>query len=75
MKQLTQAVFDDAPDWVKSADVTHSGIAWGFNMTLAEVKAWRSRKGHISEIRFEILGFDYSTRFWHKTKIDREVTK
>lgn len=72
MKKLTQAVFDNAPDWVKSADVTHSGIAWGFSMTLAEVKAWKARKGHISEINFEILGFDYSTRFWHKTKIDRD---
>ena len=74
MKKLTQAVFNGAPDWVKSADVTHSGIAWGFNMTMAEVAAWKARKGHISEINFEILGFNYSTRFWHKTKIDRELT-
>ena len=72
MKQLTKAVFAKAPSWVKSADVTHSGIAWGFNMTLAEVKEWKARKGHISEIDFEIIGFDYSTRFWHKTKIDRD---
>lgn len=71
MKDLTQDVFNNVPKWVKSAEVTHTNIAWGFNLNLSELKAWRARKGSIEEVDFIILGFNYKNRFWNKTKLDR----
>lgn len=43
MKKLTQAVFDGAPDWVKSAAVNPSGDAWFHGVAKIELKIWLTR--------------------------------
>ena len=38
MVKLTQAVFDKAPDWAKSADVIHSGRAFYRSVTKSKMR-------------------------------------
>ncbi|MGM8939861.1 hypothetical protein ACS8E2_14345, partial [Psychrobacter glaciei] len=40
MKQLTQDIFKDAPDWVKSASIQADGLATLHNVTKDKLKVW-----------------------------------
>ena len=75
MKKLTQAVFDDAPDWVKSAAVDSDGEA---NLFESNKDTLRCRqyggfwsKG-VAGTRRKVVGLDYDTTDWENSAIDRE---
>lgn len=74
MKQLTQAIFKDAPDWVESAAVNSDGDAYWYNSHachLAQsdsehfINAWITRQS-------KFIGEDYDTADWQNSAIDRE---
>lgn len=76
MKQLTQEVFDGAPDWVKSAAVDSDGAATGFSSYKSALKCrsdiWTKGDANARECG---LGYGYDTTDWQNSAIDREVTK
>lgn len=81
MKQLTQAIFDGAPDWVKSAAVNPDGGAWFYSvgrddlrvvLTRCESEKWSYT--HINDATCEFIG-EYDATDWQNSAIDREVAK
>lgn len=86
MKQLTQAVFEGAPDWAASAAVDDDGTAywynarssqlvidyeWGHHHVNAYVEDLPNYPEHLD--KFETAGFGYDTTDWQNSAIDREV--
>lgn len=76
MKKLTQAVFDNAPKWVKSAAVDKRGTAWGYSESKSRLmvgkRDWYS-DSWLSDIW--LFNGEYDTTDWQNSSIDREVTK
>ena len=75
MKQITQDIFYDAPDWVKSARVTSTGLIWGYNLSLSELKEWAAQGRNIKELDYISIGFSAPAACWQNSAIDREVSK
>ena len=80
MTKLTQAVFDKAPDWVKSADLISSGHAFYRSVTKDKMQVaglWRSLinkddvgKGYRSQM-IEQGYFDNHGKYVPATEFDR----
>lgn len=73
MKQLTQAVFKDAPDWVKSAAVNADGSVYWYSCKAS----YMFTTSDVFDIAFSgvIMGFvgsGYDTTNWQNSAIDRE---
>lgn len=80
MKQLSQDVFNGAPDWVKSAAVDAGGGAWFYSvgrddlrvvLTRCESERWSCT--HIDDATCEFIG-GYDPTNWQNSAINREVT-
>lgn len=76
MKKLTQAVFKDAPDWVKSAAVHESGYARMWSVPKANLEPC-GREFISTSINGEVvysrpLGDGFDTTNWQLSAIDRE---
>lgn len=73
MKQLTQAIFKNAPDWVKSAAVDENGMTYWYGCPSSDLFIvddwWDWRPGHKSKY----IG-DKHVSDWQNSAIDREVT-
>lgn len=76
-KQLTQEVFNGAPDWVKSAAVDAGGGAWFYSvgkdvlrvvLTRCESERWSCT--HIDDATCEFIG-EYDASDWQTSAIDR----
>lgn len=77
MKQLTQAIFRGAPNWVKSAAVNADGSVYWYNVSKDQlsqkdgehvIRPWITRQSkYVGKIR----GF----KDWQTSAIDREVAK
>lgn len=78
MKQLTQAIFDGAPDWVKSAAVDVFGDAWGYDC-LSDDLMFDTIHGIWDAVSLNdaciFLGEDYDATECQNSAIDREVLK
>lgn len=82
MKQLTQAVFEGMPDWVKSAVIDEDGTAWfhsKMKSQLIAIPADGDYLGcHDAPVRppdydkTEYIGAGYDTTNWQNSAIDRE---
>ena len=64
MAKLTQAVFDNAPDWVKSADLISSGHGFYRSVTKDKMRVaglWRSliHKQDVCGYRSQMIEQDY----------------
>lgn len=73
MKQLTQAIFNDCPNWVKSAAVDSDGYAYLYEesaelLTLHELEFSNSSWGTARKS----LGGNYDTTNWQNSAIDRK---
>ena len=74
-KTLTQDVFKGAPEWVKSAAVNESGIAYGHEKTKSNLRVLFIGSGgvHIASGSNTIeLGKGYDTTNWQHSAINRE---
>lgn len=81
MKKLTQAVFDDAPDWVKSAAVDADGSAYLNNVSVSQLTKFQGRYYHsgniftddgaLLEVQVKFLGYDFDPTNWQNSAIDR----
>lgn len=86
MKQLTQAVFEGQPDWVKSAAVDSDGELWFYNVKSSELQImshaaidydyWYMKSDRMEDwATFHPAkvanGFDRTD--WQNSAIDREV--
>ena len=74
-KTLTQDVFKGAPEWVKSAAVNESGIAYGHEKTKSNLRVLFIGSGgvHIASGSNTIeLGKGYDTTNWQNSAIDKE---
>lgn len=78
MKQLTQAVFEGAPDWVKSAAPDENGRLFGYDYKSywldyeEDAGYWFSRLD--DGCRYLLICKDFYVPDW-RIKIDREVAK
>lgn len=81
MKQLTQAVFEDAPDWVKSAAVDSSGDAYYYSVPVSELTLdsdecwWLYMGAYWNDYRDDYVGEDFDTTDWQNSAIDREFAQ
>ena len=77
MKHLTQAIFDGAPDWVKSAAIDGNGEVWLHETTTHDMwpDTMADMWGFGYDGRSPILLLDdvYDTADWQNSAIDREV--
>lgn len=77
MKQLTQDIFDGAPDWVKSAAVDSDGECYWYSLSKCELRLqaewWLYR--HIDGATCDYVGEGFDTTDWKNSAIDREATK
>lgn len=73
MKQLTQAVFKDTPDWVQSAAVDSDGYCYLYEES--------SKRLRVSDNGFDVsyagsraaeVNGDFDTTNWQLSAIDRE---
>lgn len=80
MKKLTQAVFDDAPDWVKSAAVDASGDAWWYSQEVNKLRVahpklkvgmWVFADKRNGFRKVERVGAGYDTINWRESAINR----
>lgn len=78
MKKLTQAIFDGAPWWAKSAAISAQGEAHIYGTAAKNL----SRDDYLSCFLphhyagyMEFVGFDYDPTDWQNSAIDREVSK
>ena len=82
MKKLTQAVFDDAPGWAKSAAVDADGSAYYHSKKKESLVVIPSSGGddigvHDAYVsppdydRLELIGSGYDTKNWQQSAIDR----
>lgn len=76
MKQLTQAIFDGAPDWVLSAAVCPRGVARLYSVTSTGFYSMHEKYGQIIRCtdREVIADYGYDATDWQNSAIDREVT-
>ena len=73
-KTLTQDVFKDAPDWVKSAAVDQDGDAWGYECTTKDLSYFNRGHHAIIHVRHTPyhIGSGYDAEWWEESAIDRE---
>lgn len=81
MKQLTQAIFKDAPDWVKSAAVDADGSGYFNNVSVSQLTKFQGRyyhsgniftnDGELLEVQVKFLGYDFDPTDWQNSAIDR----
>ena len=76
MKKLTQAVFNDAPDWVNSAAVDEDGTAYLYE-SLSKDLGLGDKSGVFGHIakgynRSWIVVGEYDAVDWQNSAIDRE---
>lgn len=74
-KKLTQAVFDDAPHWVKSAAVDADGAAYYYSVTKGLITPdaadfWLFRFD-CDYHRFQQITGEWDTTNWQQSAIDR----
>lgn len=75
IKTLTQDVFKDAPDWVRSAAVDSDGYAWGYEHKASDLYVYNDyvfRSEKHMRLPPYMFGNDYSTTNWQNSAIDRE---
>lgn len=79
MKQLTQAVFEGAPDWVKSAAIDSDGSVWRYNCKKHDLFSCLNRGCYKSKFiptpsnfKSECIGRGEAAD-WQNSAIDREV--
>ena len=76
MKQLTQAIFNGAPDWVKSAAVDSDGDTYFYSVFKKKLRVsglWWGYK-HIPTTTCDYVG-EFDATDWQNSAIDREVPK
>lgn len=75
MKKLTQDVFKDAPDWVRSASVDSDGALLLHECKVAELRISNTMLWHvpINFVRSTINKIGYDPTDWQNSAIDREV--
>ena len=75
MKKLTQDVFENAPEWVRSAAVSREGLAYFYECKASELHPHPYRHAPpFTASDFEIANMDfYDTTNWQNSAIDREV--
>lgn len=81
MKKLTQDVFKDAPEWVRSAAVDKNGDAYWYSTDKSMLYAGRffhqfsysQTLGENLARQCYCIGDGYSTKNWQNSAIDREV--
>jgi len=78
MKQLTQAIFKDAPDWVKSAATDEDGKVFGYECEVywlgfeEDAGYWFSRH---EDLKLAVLiSSKCEVSDWKNSAIDREVS-
>lgn len=75
MKQLTQDIFKDAPDWVKSFALDSNGELHAYSVE----KKWLSTCGFYHHAPLgsysELYEVDYDATDWQNSAIDRESAK
>ena len=75
-KPLTQEVFKDAPEWVKSVAVDSDGEAWGYEVNkdmllpLPYSDRWVQNCHRHNYPHY--IGVGYDTTNWQQSTIDRE---
>lgn len=84
MKQLTQAIFDGAPEWVKSAAIDENGELHYHSKTKDRLVAipangdWLGcHDAYVSPPDYnktELVGSGYDATDWENSAIDREVS-
>lgn len=79
MKQLTQAVFDGAPEWVMSAAIHESGYARLWSVPKSNLKPcgreFISTSIFGETVYSRPLGDGFDTTDWQNSAIDKEVVK
>lgn len=74
MKQLTQAVFEGAPEWVKSFAVDSDGEGWWYSVKNTDLmrddKYWGYK--HEKSIDVELVHKNFDATDWQNSAIDRE---
>ena len=74
MKKLTQDVFKNAPDWLRSAAVDEDGWAWGYSVDTSFLSIDDNGSEWIANIgKCMCLGNGYDITNWQQSAIDREV--
>ena len=75
MKQLTQAIFDGAPDWVNSFAIDANGELHAYSV----LKKWLQIDDNYHHAPLgsysEYYDSDYDNSDWQNSAIDREVSK
>lgn len=73
-KQLTQDVFKDAPEWVRSASIDSDGALLLHECKVAELRIGNTMLWHvpIGCMRSTINERGYDTTSWQHSAIDRE---
>ena len=81
MKQLTQAIFDGAPDWVKSAAINADGDTWFHSVPKNKLNIWLTRDESaewkcvgVTGVQVYYIG-QHDATDWQNSAIDREVSK
>ncbi len=74
MKQLTQAIFKDAPGWVKSAAIDSDGKAYFYACRADDLSVENIRGAwDVMVVNDNCLFFgEYNTTDWQNSAIDRE---
>ena len=82
MKQITQAIFEGAPNWVKSAAVDADGSAYLNNVSVSQLTKFQGRHyhsgniftddGELLEVQVKFLGYDFDATDWQNSAIDRK---
>ena len=76
MKQLSQDVFNCAPDWVKSAAIQADGLVTLYDVTKDKLRPWLGVPFPmmIGGRQSMDVGDGYDATNWQNSAIDREVT-
>lgn len=73
-KTLTQDVFANAPEWVRSAAFDQDGHAWGYACKASDLSVLNG--GHHAMIHVKHppyhIGSGYDAEWWEESAIDRE---
>ena len=69
---LTQAVFDNAPDWAKSAAVDSDGEAYFYSVSKSDLEMSESWYAylHNDDVSVDFIG-EYDATDWQNSAIDR----
>ena len=77
-KTLTQDVFKDAPEWVRSAAVDEDGEAMFYEVAKQNLIPDKDGMWHFYKVNTKrvydclTIGYDYDTTNWQNSAIDRE---